>query len=238
MTDGGTVAEYLERASAIPDSDTVADFVRNIGDIAISPSSYPIYSFYKDLKSREHQFLKELDTLKINGNRIDHLLGPASLLDSVFEGHWEALSPAMLKAIALSWFDRGSEFSCDAALPNLIVNSLFGIYGHPYFVNCRRSIRLSYTAKATKMFTDVFILDQCRYYYDWFPTVLLAPERFQSWGFQIVARCILDRIGRTDQGSDAHPFRGAAVASVGSIPVAKWYNFSNRENVPVTDTNG
>ncbi len=88
------------------------------------------------------------------------------------------------------------------------------------------------------MFTDIFVLDQCRYYYDWFPTVLLAPDRFRSLGFQILARCILDRIGRTDQGAEAHPFRGAAVAGLNSIPIAKWYTYPKREDVAAGNVSG
>ncbi len=144
LADSAKIAEYLERAKGVPVSaKTLRDFVQNIGDIALSPSSYPVYSFYEDLKSRKHEFLAQLESLQINGEKIDLLLGPASLLDGVFDGHWEAISPAMRKAIALSWFDYRAPFSCDAPLPNLMVNSLLGIYGHPYFVNCRTSSRLS-----------------------------------------------------------------------------------------------
>lgn len=235
LVDGDKIADYLERSKRIPPLGTFRGSVEEIGDIALSPSSYPLYSFYEDLKSRKHEFLRQLESLEINGEKLDHLLGAASLADAVFEGHWDAMSPAMLKAIALSWFDCACPFSCDTPLPNLIVNSLLGIYGNPYLVNCRASERLCYTAKATKMFTDILVLDQCRYYYDWFPTVLLAPDRFQSRGFQVVARCILDRIGRTDQSADSHPFRGAAVAALGSIPIAEWYKFPNRKGMTAND---
>jgi len=33
-----------------------------------------------------------------------------------------------------------------------------------------------YKAKSTEMFTDLFVLDQCRYYFDWFPTIPQAPD--------------------------------------------------------------
>ena len=232
LIESEVLRKYLKKAQSAPDSaSSIEEWLDQVGDMALSPSSYPILSFYEDLKERKPAFAAKIAALEIGGRRIEKLLAPACMLDKVFEGHWQAISRDMLKAIAFSWFDSKQPFSCDSPLPNLIVNSLLGIYGHPYFANCRRGDRLSYTAKRTKMFTDVFVLDQCRYYYDWFPTLLLAPFRFQSRAFQVVARCILDRIGRTDHESSSHPFRGAAVAAFGAIPSAKPFNLGAREDL-------
>jgi hypothetical protein len=158
-------------------------------------------------------------------------LGYTSMLDGVVNGHWPALSKPMMEALALSWFDRDLRFSCDTPMPNLLINSLLGIYGYPHFPNVRRSDRYSYTAKETKMFTDVFVLDQCRYYFDWFPTILLAPARFQSKEFQVLARCILDRIGRMDACCTSHPFRFSAVANHGVEGAAAAFNIKCRHTL-------
>ena len=232
LVENKELKKYLAKAKGTPDSAmSIEAWLREVGHMALSPSSYPVLSFYEDLKLKNHPFAEKIGGLHIGGRKIDPLLGQASMLDGVFEGHWEGVSKAMLKAIAFSWFDADGPFSCDVPLPNLLVNSLLGIYGHPYFPNTRRCERLTYTAKKTKMFTDVFIFDQCRYYYDWFPTILLAPYRFKSKAFQVVARCILDRIGRTDRRSGSHPFRGAAVAGFGRIPSARHFEFCAREEL-------
>jgi hypothetical protein len=224
--------KYLAKAQDVPlKAPSIEEWLDEVGHMALSPSSYPVLSFYEDLKLKNHAFAKKIGGLEIGGKKIDPLLGQASMLDAVFEGHWKGVSKAMLKAIAFSWFDAADHFSCDVPLPNLLVNSLLGIYGHPYFPNPRRCERLAYTAKKTKMFTDVFVFDQCRYYYDWFPTILLAPYRFKSKAFQVVARCILDRIGRADHKSGSHPFRGAAVAGLGRIPSASHFDFRPRESL-------
>lgn len=215
----------------------VLDWARQAGDIVLSPSSYPVYSFYRLLKSEKPPdfLVDQLGNLKIGGQELGKFLGYASLMDHVLEGHWKVLSEPMLRAVALSWFDQKHPFSCDAPLPNLLINSLLGIYGRPAFPNPRQCVRLKYRAKQTEMFTDLLVLDQCRYYYDWFPTVEQSPARFESVAFQVLARCILDRIERADWNSDSHPFRGAAVASAGEIPVAKLYTFAPREAVSLPE---
>lgn len=220
-------------------AEDVIDWARQAGDLVLSPSSYPVYSFYRCLKSEKppDPLTDQLGNLKIAGQEIGKFLGYASLMDHVLEGHWKLLSQSLLRALALSWFDQKHPFSCDAPLPNLLINSLLGIYGRPAFPNPRHCIRLKYRAKQTDMFADLLVLDQCRYYYDWFPTVEQSPARFESVAFQVLARCILDRIERADWKSDSHPFRGAAVASAGEIPVAKWYNFAPREVVSIPEHN-
>jgi hypothetical protein len=225
--------QRFAEAQSVPDNvSSIEELLSRIGHMALSPSTYPVFSFYEDLKRKKHPFATKIGTLDIGGQPIDAFLGRACMLERVFEGHWAVASNDMLQAIKFSWFDYATRFSCDVPLPNLLVNSFLGIYGHPYFPNPRGCQRLSYTAKRTKMFTDVLVLDQCRYYYDWFPTILLAPYRFKSKAFQVLARCILDRIGRTDHSSGSHPFRGAAVAAFGAIPSARAFEFSARTSVP------
>lgn len=165
------------------------------------------------------------------GQEVHRLIAIAALLDEVFEGHWKILSEDLLGAIRSSWFDIDNHFSCDVPLPNLLVNSLLGVYGRPYFPNPRATMRFRYCAKKTPMYTDLIAFDQCRYFYDWFPTVQAVPQRFRSIPFQVVARCILDRLGRADWKSSSHPFRGSTVASWGDIAAASFYDFAERRSI-------
>jgi len=55
------------------------------------------------------------------------------------------------------------------------------------------------------------MLDQCRYYFDYLPTIDLIPERFESATFQLVLRACLDRMDCHDWKSTGHPFSGAAL---------------------------
>lgn len=139
------------------------------------------------------------------------------------------LSAEFRKAIRMPWFDAEGRFTCDVALPNLIVNALVGVYGVPSIVNTRKSQRLRYTAKTNEMFCDLFVFDQCRYFFDWLPTLETFESRFKSVPFQVLMRCIMDRIGRHNHNCDIHTFRGAAVADSNEIPSAGFFNFSDRE---------
>lgn len=204
------------------------------GDMLLSPSSYPMASFVRVLTElrKDDPILRLLSKpLRHQKQSMRDLLEASSLLDHIIEGHWDILSVPMKMAIAISWFDRNAPLSCDSPLPNLIVNSLLGIYGRPWFANTRVCDRVTYRAKTRRMYTDLFVLDQCRPYFDWFPTVHSCPARFESIPFQIVARCILDRIERHDFRAEAHPFRGSAVFAHGEHEVAKWYNFLERETL-------
>jgi len=199
LADKRTRDDSLDAAQFIPPGkpntlEELNEWIRETGDIVLSPGSYPLDSFLRSLKAANPSdpLISQLGNLKICGQEAGRLIGYASIMDKVLEGHWNCLSQPMLRAIAWSWFDRQHPFSCDAPLPNLLVNSLLGIYGRPAFPNVRRSCRLTYRAKQTQMFTDVLLLDQCRYYFDWLPTVEQAPKRFESRGCQVLARCILD----------------------------------------------
>jgi hypothetical protein len=228
LNEGLAAAEHEPR-----DATSLTEWTRRAGDLLLNPSGYLILSFFRALRKSapSDPLISQLGNLKVGGQEVHRLIAIAALLDKVIEGHWSILSDDLLSAIQLSWFDVDNHFSCDVPLPNLLVNSLLGVYGRPYFPNPRGTTRFRYTAKKTMMYTDLITFDQCRYFFEWFPTVQSAPERFRSIPFQIVARCALDRIGRADWRSSSHPFRGAAVASLDDIPAAQFYDFAARKSV-------
>lgn len=217
-----------ERARANPSS--FENLFSEIGDIYLNRSSYPVLSFLelaskdKELQSLLQPFLSD----KCAGSTLKDSFFAGSLLTQIIEGHWDVASQEMLRALAQSWFDFNGGIFCDVPLPNLMVNSLFGIYGHPYLANPRQSVRLTYTAKSTKMYTDMLLLDQCRYYFDYLPTMDLVPSSFQSPPYQLILRTCLDRMERHDFGCSAHPFAGAALGGMGEFSCAQWHDFSPR----------
>ena len=207
----------------------------SIGDIYLNPDGYPIPTFLRRIENKNELkgLLGELFEGKIDGTLPNDALLSVVLLENIIENHWKAASTEMNAAISGSWFDQKVPLFCDEPLPNLLVNSLFGIYSHPYLVNPRQSLRFSYKAKSTRMYTDCLAFDQCRYYFDYWPTIDLIPKRFQSRSFQLVIRACLDRMSRHDQLSSSNPFRGAALAGWGEIPVAQQYNFPQRKDLSI-----
>lgn len=230
--------KVLARAIAGPpdkrDEETVeehhARFFSEMGDLFLNSSGYPVFRFLQTTaqdKSLEH-FSQALFGYKLRAETIWRSFPYVALLAKVIEGHWAAASPEMQAAVRQSWFDSRGGIFCDVPLPNLMINSLFGIYGHPYLPNPRLSARLHYTAKQTKMYMDLLVLDQCRYFFDYLPTIDLIPDRFRSQSFQLVVRTCLDRMGRHDFSSSSHPFHGAALAGFGDTTSGGPYDYAPR----------
>jgi hypothetical protein len=227
-------AEVVRKAIFLPEEEPlIKEFLDQVGDVSLSPSSYPLLSFFLRLKSLMpgDPLVNQLGNTKINGFEMGSTIPFASLADRVFEGHWGCLSKKLKQAIRVSWFDLGNHFSCDAPLPNLLINSLLGVFGCPSFPNPRKSLRFEYVSKTNRMYCDLFVLDRCRYYFDWLPTLDTFEGRFDSIAFQVLARCILDRIGRHRWYCDVHPFHGSTVADSSSSESARFYDFASREDL-------
>lgn len=198
------------------------------GDRWLSPQSYPILSFIDRLE-RYNPGDSLLQALRERNKNFKHLISVSELTQSVIEGNWKIVSPVLLDAMRCSWFDYRARLTCDIPLPNLLVDSLTGTYGRPYFYNPRLSRRVQYTSNVRPMYCDLFVFDQCRSFFDWFPTVQACPSRFESIPFQIVARCLIDRMHWANFYNTAKPFRGAAIGGIGETPAAKPLPIRSRE---------
>jgi hypothetical protein len=193
------------------------------GDRWLCPRSYPILSFV-DLLERTNPNEPLLNALRVHnrqGVSFKHIISVSELTRAVLEGNWQVLSPELLAAMQCSWFDYRMRITCDLPLPNLLVSSVVGTYGRPYLYNAKQSYRVQYVSNVQEMFCDLFVFEQCRSFFDWFPTVQACPSRFETIPFQIVARCLIDRLGWANFYNTANPFRGSAVAGIGETWAAK-----------------
>ena len=201
-------------------------------EFAFSPGSHPLVAFFRQLEQWQpnDHILNLLAKPKSKQKRkMSELLEVSSVLSRVVGDRSPLLNYKMQEVVRTSWFDYDERGTCDIPLPNLTINSLLGIYGRPWFANTRCCDRVTYQAKTQPMYCDLFALDQCRSFFDWFPVLEAVPSRFQSVPFQIVARCILDRLGRDNFTTDTHPFHGA------SVKASLWYDFSDRESLSVCE---
>lgn len=71
---------------------------------------------------------------------------------------------------------------------DLIINQL----SYPMHYNTAAIKRYKYKAKSTQMFTDVFVFDECRYIYEWLPTIDLIKNAFKDVSWQYTFRFALD----------------------------------------------
>jgi hypothetical protein len=211
-----------QKTEALVARQTKQDFDENglPGDRWLSPGSYPILSFIDRLEEYNPND-PLLHALRAHGASFKHLISVSELTKSVVEGNWAIVSPELLAAIRCSWFDLKARITCDLPLPNLLVNALIGTYGRPYFYNSRLSRRVKYVSHVREMYCDLFVFDQCRSFFDWFPTVQACSSRFRSTPFQIVARCMIDRLNWANFYNTANPFHGAAIGGMGETVTAK-----------------
>ena len=113
--------------------------------------------------------MRLLETLRNDDPLLDQLQKPLSgrtrklrelveVSTMLTNGHSDILSEAMKRAVDTSWFDVDARLTCDRPLPNLIVSSLLGIYGKPWFVNPRHSDHVTYRAQQRRMYCDMLVI--------------------------------------------------------------------------------
>lgn len=73
-------------------------------------------------------------------------------------------------------------------LLDLVINQL----SYPMHYNTSAIKRFSYKAKSTQMFTDILVFDECRYIYEWLPTIDLIKNAFKDTSWQYTFRFALD----------------------------------------------
>ncbi|MBP7281762.1 MAG: hypothetical protein KBA66_09310 [Leptospiraceae bacterium] len=209
------------------------DTIERIDDWDLVPGAYPVYTFLKKLPklTNERSFLDRFNSIKMNNKSLKESIPIISILNALFDNHKETLTSNFLETIDRTWFDEEGDIFCDVPLRNLAINSYLGLYGRPFHFNTRKSDRISYKAKENRMFTDYFLLDNCSEFYNWFPVIQQGLNFFSDIRKQILARAMIDRMGRYDWSSMSHPFRGSALAGFGEIPIADNYEIPNRDYI-------
>lgn len=74
----------------------------------------------------------------------------------------------------------------------LFYDSVINQLSYPMHYCSDKIYRASYTAKQTKMFTDLILFDECRYIYDWLPAIHQMKNAFQNPSWQYIYRFALD----------------------------------------------
>ena len=74
----------------------------------------------------------------------------------------------------------------------LLLDVIINQFAYPLHYNSRAIRRFSYKAKQTEMFMDVIVLDECRYIYEWLPSIHQLKSAFTNLSWQYVFRFALD----------------------------------------------
>lgn len=103
---------------------------------------------------------------------------------------------------------------CDKPNKNLAFDLITNQLSYPMHYCTSQVIRNSYTAKQTKMFTDAIVFDECRYIYEWLPTIDLLNNAFDDIGQQLTYRFALDGLVKNRMWYNTEYFYSGSVVSV------------------------
>ena len=85
---------------------------------------------------------------------------------------------------------------------------------YPFHTNTRAVKRYRYCAKKTNMYTDITVLDECRYIYDWLPALHQIKSAFSNPSWQYVFRFALDGLIKSRYNYNNEFFyKGAVISS-------------------------
>jgi len=208
-------------------------FVDNVegggGDVIVDAGQYPIlWSFaaldrktnnkdenYPQWVNLDADFSKFADLflsqLRTDGQQDDLIRSVCELTFSMLaDRHSVSLSDSLGKVVEEHQFQDYYQF-CDLVLAHQIVELLFRQVAVPYHVNVERTRRWRYQAKDTPMFMDMTIVDECRYLYDWMPTIEMVSAGFLDIERQLAYRFALDGVSKHRRWYNSEYFFGTAV---------------------------
>ena len=172
--------------------------------------NYPQF-IYKDPEYEKFckLFLRQLTSSNNENQLINNLEILHFLLDEGFDKS-EFYSKQFINLSKRRWHQEMYQF-CDVVLFHQIKELLFFQLAVPYHVNIEKTKRWTYLAKDTRMFMDMIILDECRYIYDWMPTVDMIEAGMDSIDRQLCYRFVLDSLGKNRRWYNNEYFFGTSV---------------------------
>ncbi|MBB6240524.1 hypothetical protein HDC90_005202 [Pedobacter sp. AK013] len=187
-------------------ADSFKELLNEIPHYALAVDIYPLLNWARLIRenlSADHPLIKFIESNR-RKMTIEDSLYICSLLkrfeeaDTGFKTFIHNICGEKLKTTLskLDFFDRHMPLTCDIPMKNLLVELLIGLYGHPYVAHAGKNLSLKYKAKETWMYSDVFVFDQCRYLYDFLPTLDLWESFFENFANQTIIRGCIDEIRR------------------------------------------
>lgn len=123
----------------------------------------------------------------------------------------EDLYSDKLKKISSKWRPFKKHVFCDVFLFHQLKDILIGQLTSPYFYNVQFTKRWTYKAKKTRMFMDMVTYDDCRYIFDWMPTIDMFEEGVSDINRQLSLRFAMDSISKQRRWYNDEFFNGTAV---------------------------
>jgi hypothetical protein len=121
-----------------------------------------------------------------------------------------------LDTIRKNWKITDKYIFCDVFLFHQLKDILIGQLTSPYYYNVEYTKRWIYKAKKTEMFMDLITYDECRYIFDWMPTLDMFEEGVEDWDRQLSLRFAMDSVSKQSRWYNEEFFSGTAVVDQGT----------------------
>ena len=129
----------------------------------------------------------------------------------ITENSQDNLHSDKLEKIRRNWKFTEKYLFCDVFLFHQLKEILIGQLTSPYYYNVDYTKRWTYKAKETDMFMDLVTYDECRYVFDWMPTLHMFEEGIADWNRQLSLRFAMDSISKQRRWYNEEFFSGTAV---------------------------
>ncbi len=189
-------------------------------DIMCFPNDNSLLWGLSDFWVHNKEFNEVLDNVKrqisLNGD-VNDLTESIELVSYfISEGLQDNLHSDKLEKIRNKWKMHSSHIFCDVFLFHQFKDILIGQLTSPYFYNVEYTKRWKYKAKKTDMFLDVVTYDQCRYIFDWMPTLDMFEESVNDIQRQLSLRFAMDSISKQRRWYNEEFFSGTAIVDQGT----------------------
>ena len=171
--------------------------------------NYPSLTQDPEFKKYADMFLSQLSD-KLDKNYLVYTLSASSFLLSEGIGSEQFYSSNLIQIYKGHRINNFHLF-CDYLLFHQLKELMIRQWTVPYHVNVRETMRWTYTAKETPMFMDLLVLDECRYVYDWMPTLDMLSMGVMNDERQLSFRFALDGVSKHKRWYNPEYFSGTAV---------------------------
>lgn len=189
------------------------------GDIYVDSMQYSILLsiYYIDDLDKKNRFFKSFfNELSILKNK-DMFVDGISFMFYIFDqgdGQEKYYSDS-LKVLSRNWNAFSRHYLCDVFLFHQLKELLARQLCVPYHLNIERTDRWTYKAKETQMFTDLLVFDECRYLYDWMPTLDMLEANLNNIDMELSIRLILDSVSKHTLYYNKEYFYGTSALDIG-----------------------
>lgn len=188
-----------------------------------------------DCNPNENSLVWGLSDFWINNNSLKKVLNSfkgqialdgnvSKLMDSIelakvftSEGLGEEYYSDKLYKIRKAWNMSSAHIFCDVFLFHQFNDLLISQITCPYFYNVEFTKRWTYKAKETEMFLDVITYDQCRYIFDWMPTLDMFEAGVRNIDRQLSLRFAMDGIAKQRRWYNDEFFCGTAIVDQNKV---------------------